>query len=173
MPFVGGHVFSIVDWSEGTRATRGFGREPTVYVQPVKNCSRGTAVYHTDPTFPLPLPPTAQHPQSASSVNWAWFKVEGGAKLIQPRYRLSQSPAPHSVLQHSLTLFRPRYVCCLLFVRCIDMGSPLNPGGIVPIGPSVEDLGLEEAAGRGSQDRSAVFYQKECITSPPHFGHDG
>ncbi|CAN0553600.1 unnamed protein product, partial [Ectocarpus sp. 8 AP-2014] len=29
---------------------------------------------------------------------------------------------------------------------------PLNPGGIVPIGPSVEDLGLEEPAGRGSQD---------------------
>eukprot|EP00752_Nemacystus_decipiens_P011878 g10533.t1 len=42
---------------------------------------------------------------------------------------------------------------------------PLNPGGIVPIGPSVEDLGLEETAERGSQDRSAIFYQKECITA--------
>eukprot|EP00903_Cladosiphon_okamuranus_P014643 g13578.t1 len=50
---------------------------------------------------------------------------------------------------------------------------PLNPGGIVPIGPSVEDLGLEESAGRGSQDRSAVFHRKQCVTAPPHFGHEG
>lgn len=62
-------------------------------------------------------------------------------------------------------------LCCLLYVYRID--SPLNPGGIVPIGPSVKDLGLEESAGRGSQDRSGVFYRKECVTSPPHFGHDG
>ncbi|CAM9833960.1 unnamed protein product [Ectocarpus sp. 4 AP-2014] len=51
---------------------------------------------------------------------------------------------------------------------------PLNPGGIVPIGPSVEDLGLEEPAGRGSQDRSVVFWSKEHIPPvPAHFGHDG
>lgn len=53
------------------------------------------------------------------------------------------------------------------------IGSPLNPGGIVPIGPSVDDLGLEEAAGRGSQDGSAVFWSKECVPPvPAHFGHD-
>lgn len=53
------------------------------------------------------------------------------------------------------------------------IGSPLNPGGIVPIGPSVDDLGLEEPAGRGSRDGSAVFWSKECMPPvPAHFGHD-
>lgn len=55
--------------------------------------------------------------------------------------------------------------------------SPLNPGGIVPIGPSLDDLGLVEPAGRGSQDRGAVFWSKqeeECIPAvPAHFGHEG
>eukprot|EP00904_Undaria_pinnatifida_P012182 jgi/Undpi1/8094/HiC_scaffold_24.g10566.m1 len=51
---------------------------------------------------------------------------------------------------------------------------PLNPGGIVPIGPTAEDLGLSDPAGRGPQDPSEVFWSKETApVAPAHFGHDG
>ncbi len=35
---------------------------------------------------------------------------------------------------------------------------PLNPGGIVPSGPTVEDLRLDAPAGRGSQAMEDVFF---------------
>ncbi|MDC1215219.1 glutathione S-transferase C-terminal domain-containing protein [bacterium] len=38
---------------------------------------------------------------------------------------------------------------------------PLNPGGIVPIGPTAKDLGLGTDPGRGSVDREDVFHLKE------------
>lgn len=34
---------------------------------------------------------------------------------------------------------------------------PLNPGGIVPVGPTLADLNLNREAGRGAQDPEAVF----------------
>lgn len=37
---------------------------------------------------------------------------------------------------------------------------PLNPGGIVPSGPTAEDLKLDEDPGRGPKDPSALFYRK-------------
>ncbi|CAN0175843.1 unnamed protein product [Ascophyllum nodosum] len=42
---------------------------------------------------------------------------------------------------------------------------PLNPGGIVPLGPSVEDLGLNDPVERGSRDPSDVFWLKESVAS--------
>lgn len=35
---------------------------------------------------------------------------------------------------------------------------PLNPGGIVPSGPTADDLGLEAPPGRGPQQHDAVFH---------------
>lgn len=37
---------------------------------------------------------------------------------------------------------------------------PLNPGGIVPSGPTAADLGLDVPAGRGSGRLEDVFYLK-------------
>ncbi|CAM9768445.1 unnamed protein product [Phaeothamnion confervicola] len=37
---------------------------------------------------------------------------------------------------------------------------PLNPGGIVPLGPDAEDLELEREANRGSRDHEAVFVSR-------------
>ena len=37
---------------------------------------------------------------------------------------------------------------------------PLNPGGIVPVGPTLADLNLSRDAGRGTQDLEAVFHMK-------------
>ena len=37
---------------------------------------------------------------------------------------------------------------------------PLNPGGIVPVGPTLADLNLSREAGRGTQDFEAVFHMK-------------
>lgn len=34
---------------------------------------------------------------------------------------------------------------------------PLNPGGIVPIGPTVADLALDADPGRGPQHADALF----------------
>lgn len=38
---------------------------------------------------------------------------------------------------------------------------PLNPGGIVPVGPTLADLNLSREAGRGPQDLGAVFHMKK------------
>ena len=35
---------------------------------------------------------------------------------------------------------------------------PLNPGGIVPVGPTIADLGLDRDPGRGPQQAEAVFH---------------
>jgi hypothetical protein len=35
---------------------------------------------------------------------------------------------------------------------------PLNPGGIVPIGPTIQDLALHREAGRGSHSAESVFH---------------
>ena len=35
---------------------------------------------------------------------------------------------------------------------------PLNPGGIIPVGPTLADLGLDSEHGRGSQDLDKVFH---------------
>ncbi len=35
---------------------------------------------------------------------------------------------------------------------------PLNPGGIVPSGPTAADLGLDSPPGRGPRQHDAVFY---------------
>lgn len=40
---------------------------------------------------------------------------------------------------------------------------PLNAGGIIPSGPTLSDLGLERAPGRGAQQLDDVFY---CCPSP-------
>lgn len=37
---------------------------------------------------------------------------------------------------------------------------PLNPGGIIPAGPTLDDLMLSEAHGRGSSDMEAVFHMQ-------------
>ena len=39
---------------------------------------------------------------------------------------------------------------------------PLNPGGIIPSGPTQEDLGLLQSTGRGSQALEEMFYLKEA-----------
>lgn len=36
---------------------------------------------------------------------------------------------------------------------------PLNPGGIVPAGPTKEDLKLDEDTKRGPKDISKIFYE--------------
>lgn len=89
---------------------------------------------------------------------------------FRPKYRTPSSfltPAPFPDAHPSW--------CCLL--RMFGTDSPLNPGGIVPIGPSQDDLGLQEPAERGSKDQGAVFWSKqeeECIPAvPAHFGHEG
>jgi len=38
---------------------------------------------------------------------------------------------------------------------------PLNPGGIVPSGPTLSDMGLDNPPGRGPQNREDVFHFKE------------
>lgn len=35
---------------------------------------------------------------------------------------------------------------------------PLNPGGIIPVGPTISDLALDRDPGRGPQDADAVFH---------------
>ena len=37
---------------------------------------------------------------------------------------------------------------------------PLNPGGIVPVGPTLADLNLSRDAGRGAQDAESVFHMR-------------
>lgn len=44
---------------------------------------------------------------------------------------------------------------------------PLNPGGIVPAGPTLDDLKLTEAHGRGSSETNAVFHMQQTQTSAP------
>lgn len=60
--------------------------------------------------------------------------------------------------------------CCLLVQDCFDLDDarrsyfqqlfPLNPGGIVPSGPTAADLGLDVPAGRGSGRLEDAFWQK-------------
>ena len=38
---------------------------------------------------------------------------------------------------------------------------PLNPGGIVPTGPTLADLDLSRNAGRGPQDAESVFHMRK------------
>lgn len=38
---------------------------------------------------------------------------------------------------------------------------PLNPGGIVPSGPTLKDLQLEEDPGRGPRNLEAIFHMKQ------------
>ena len=38
---------------------------------------------------------------------------------------------------------------------------PLNPGGIVPVGPTLADLNLSRDAGRGAQDAESVFHMRQ------------
>ena len=38
---------------------------------------------------------------------------------------------------------------------------PLNPGGIVPTGPTLADLNLSRDAGRGQQDAESLFHMRK------------
>ena len=38
---------------------------------------------------------------------------------------------------------------------------PLNPGGIVPVGPTLADLNLSRDAGRGRQDAESIFHMRK------------
>ena len=38
---------------------------------------------------------------------------------------------------------------------------PLNPGGIVPVGPTLADLNLSRDANRGPQDAKSVFHMRQ------------
>ncbi|KAL3140007.1 hypothetical protein ABBQ38_004290 [Trebouxia sp. C0009 RCD-2024] len=44
---------------------------------------------------------------------------------------------------------------------------PLNPGGIVPAGPTLDDLDLTQAHGRGSSDLKSVFHLQRQHSSAP------
>lgn len=44
---------------------------------------------------------------------------------------------------------------------------PLNPGGIVPAGPTLDDLKLTEAHGRGPSEMDAVFHMQKSASSTP------
>lgn len=44
---------------------------------------------------------------------------------------------------------------------------PLNPGGIVPAGPTLDDLKLSEAHGRGSSEMGAVFHGHNAPSATP------
>ncbi|KAA6423856.1 MAG: hypothetical protein FRX49_06426 [Trebouxia sp. A1-2] len=44
---------------------------------------------------------------------------------------------------------------------------PLNPGGIVPAGPTLDDLKLSEAHGRGSPEMGAVFHEHKAPSATP------
>ncbi len=44
---------------------------------------------------------------------------------------------------------------------------PLNPGGIVPAGPTLDDLKLSEAHGRGSSEMGAVFHEHKAPSATP------
>lgn len=37
---------------------------------------------------------------------------------------------------------------------------PLNPGGIIPVGPTLADLALDRDPGRGSQQADAIFHMQ-------------
>lgn len=44
---------------------------------------------------------------------------------------------------------------------------PLNPGGIVPAGPTLADLDLSRAHGRGSSELKSVFHVQSPKSSAP------
>ena len=44
---------------------------------------------------------------------------------------------------------------------------PLNPGGIVPAGPTLDDLKLCEAHGRGSSELGALFHEHKAPSATP------
>ncbi len=37
---------------------------------------------------------------------------------------------------------------------------PLNPGGIIPVGPTLADLGLDRDPGRGPRQAEAIFHMQ-------------
>lgn len=37
---------------------------------------------------------------------------------------------------------------------------PLNPGGIVPVGPTLQDLALDRESSRGSHSADALFHSR-------------
>ena len=37
---------------------------------------------------------------------------------------------------------------------------PLNPGGIIPVGPTLADLGLDRDPGRGPRQADAIFHMQ-------------
>ena len=60
--------------------------------------------------------------------------------------------------------------CCMQISNSFDLDDarrsyfsslfPLNPGGIVPMGPTLADLNLSRDAGRGPQDAKSVFHMR-------------
>jgi hypothetical protein len=60
--------------------------------------------------------------------------------------------------------------CCLQVSDTVDIDAcrvsyytnlfPLNPGGIIPSGPTAADLGLNQPAGRGSTKLQDVCYMQ-------------
>ena len=41
---------------------------------------------------------------------------------------------------------------------------PLNPGGIIPSGPTLDDLQLDKAHQRGPADLDAIFHKQAVLT---------
>lgn len=44
---------------------------------------------------------------------------------------------------------------------------PLNPGGIVPAGPTLADLDLTKAHGRGPSDMKSIFHMQSQSSAAP------
>ena len=67
--------------------------------------------------------------------------------------------------------------CCVQVKDSVDVADacrsyfqqlfPLNPGGIVPAGPTLDDLKLSEAHGRGSSEMGAVFHGHNAPSATP------
>ena len=70
----------------------------------------------------------------------------------------------------SIVLLRLKGDLCLQISNSFDLDDarrsyfsslfPLNPGGIVPVGPTLADLNLFRNAGRGPQDAESVFHMR-------------